>query len=125
MIWLSGKNLLALEKTCLDPKQNKLAETEANVISFNGNLNELAPALINNDAKLTILDVPDALIALEKWPGKLKIIGPISNKQVMGAAFNKESPKLQAAFNTFIKKAMRDGTYIKIVNKYYPSAKRY
>jgi ABC-type amino acid transport substrate-binding protein len=122
---LKGKSVLALEKTCLDPALYKLSDTGANVILFNGKLNELAPALINNEAELTILDVPDALIALEKWPGKLKIIGPISAKQVMGAAFPKDSPKLQSAYDIFLKKAKTDGTYMMIVNRYYPSAKRY
>jgi hypothetical protein len=32
-----------------------------------------APALLNKEADLTILYVPDALVALEKWPGKLNI----------------------------------------------------
>jgi ABC-type amino acid transport substrate-binding protein len=122
---LKGKNVMALEKTCLDPSLHNLAATGANVISFKGKLNELAPAVINNDAEMTILDVPDALIALEKWPGKIKIIGPISNKQVMGAAFTKDAPKLLEAYNRFLKKAQQDGTYMKVVNAYYPSARRY
>jgi ABC-type amino acid transport substrate-binding protein len=122
---LNQKNVLALEKTCLDPALNKLPDTGANVILFKGQLNEMAPALINNEAELTILDVPDALIALEKWPGKLKIIGPTSGKQVMGAAFPKDSPKLQEAYDAFLKKSKKDGSYLKLVNRYYPSAKRY
>ena len=89
---LKGKQLLALPKTCLDPAGNKLDATGAEVIIFDGNLNELAPALVNNKAELTILDVPDALIGLEKWPGKIKIIGPTSMKQEMGVAFPKDSP---------------------------------
>jgi ABC-type amino acid transport substrate-binding protein len=122
---LKEKNVMALEKTCLDPSLHNLVATGANVIRFKGKLNELAPAVINNDAEMTILDVPDALIALEKWPGKIKIIGPISNKQVMGAAFTKDAPKLLEAYNRFLKKAQKDGTYMKVVNAYYPSAKRY
>lgn len=122
---LKGKTVMALEKTCLDPSLYNLAATGANVISFKGKLNELAPAVINNEAEMTILDVPDALIALGKWPGKIKIIGPISNKQVMGAAFPKDAPKLREAFNKFLKKAQKDGSYMKVVNTYYPSAKRY
>ena len=122
---LRGKNILALEKTCLDPVLYKLSDTGANVILFKGKLNELAPALINNEAELTILDVPDALIALKKWPGKLKIIGPISDKQVMGAAFPKKSTQLQKAYDAFLKKAKSDGTYMKIVDHYYPSVRLY
>jgi ABC-type amino acid transport substrate-binding protein len=71
---------------------------------------------------MTILDVPDALIALEKWPGKLKIIGPVSEKQLMGAGFPLDSPLLLAAYNKFLAKAKKDGTYMKLIRKYYPSA---
>jgi ABC-type amino acid transport substrate-binding protein len=122
---LKGKKVLALPKTCLDPVGNKLDATGAEVVIFNGNLNELAPALVNNEAELTILDVPDALIGLEKWPGKIKIIGPTSDKQLMGAAFPKESPHLREAFNEFIRKIRKDGTYDRIVKKYYPTANFY
>jgi ABC-type amino acid transport substrate-binding protein len=122
---LKGRSVMAVEKTCLDPSLHNLAATGANVIHFKGMLNELAPAVMNSEAEMTILDVPDALLALEKWPGKIKIIGPVSNKQVMGAAFPKDAPKLLEAYNKFLKKAQKDGTYMKIVNTYYPSAIRY
>ena len=119
---LKGKKVLALPKTCLDPDGNKLNATGAEVVIFTGNLNELAPALINNEAELTILDVPDALVALEKWPGKIKIIGPVSGRQLMGVAFPKESPQLRIAFNEFFLSLRKDGTYDQIVKKYYPTS---
>jgi len=119
---LKGKKVLALPKTCLDPVGNKLDATGAEVVIYDVNLNEMAPALVNNKAELTILDVPDALIALEKWPRKIKIIGPTSGKQLMGAAFPKDSPKLREAYNEFLKKIRKDGTYDRIVKKYYPTA---
>jgi ABC-type amino acid transport substrate-binding protein len=122
---LKGKKVLALPKTCLDPVGNKLDTTGADVVIFNGNLNELAPALVKKEAELTILDVPDALIGLEKWPGKIKIIGPTSGKQLMGAAFPKDSPQLREAFNEFFRKIRKDGTYDRIVKKYYPTAAFY
>lgn len=75
---MKGRTVLALPKTCLDPSLYKLEETGAAITLFTGNLNEIAPAIVNGEAEMTILDVPDALIALEKWPGKIKIIGPIS-----------------------------------------------
>ena len=118
---LKGKKVLALPKTCLDPEGNKLEATGAEVVIYDGNLNEMAPALVNNKEELTILDVPDALIALEKWPGKIKIIGPTSGKQLMGVAFPKESPLLREAFNEFFRKIRKDGTYDRIVKKYYPT----
>ena len=71
---------------------------------FAGSLNDLAPAVIQGEAELTLLDVPDALVALEKFPGKIKVIGPITEQQYMGCAFAKTSPELQKAFNRFLEK---------------------
>jgi ABC-type amino acid transport substrate-binding protein len=122
---MKGHSVLALEKTCLEPTLYNLAATGAKVILSKGQLNEMAPALLKGDAEMTILDVPDALIALQKWPGKLKIIGPVSDKQQMGAAFTKDAPQLLDAYNQFIVKTRKDGTYMKLINKYYPTARSY
>ena len=119
---MKNKGVMALKKTCLDPALYDLEATGANVILFNGNLNELAPAVLNGKAEMTILDVPDALVALDKWPGKIKILGPVSHKQEMAVAFPKTSPHLRDAFNEFLKQAQQDGSYAKVVNRYYPTA---
>ncbi|HIJ95822.1 MAG TPA: transporter substrate-binding domain-containing protein [Desulfuromonadales bacterium] len=122
---MKGKTVLAMEKTCLDPGLYSLDATGAKVVCRTGNLNEMAPAVLNKEADLTILDVPDALVALDKWKGKLKIIGPVSDKQQMAAAFPKTSPQLLAAYNAFVKKTQHDGTYLALIKKYYPTATRY
>ncbi len=122
---MKGKKVLALPKTCLDPGLYDLDRTGANVINYIGNLNELAPALINRKAEMTILDVPDALIALEKWPGKIKIIGPVSPPQMMGVAFTKTTPKLKEAFNKYLEEIRRNGSYARLVKKYYPTVSYY
>ena len=119
---LKGRKVLALKKTCLDPDLYDLYATGADVICFNGNLNELAPAILNGEAEMTILDVPDALVALEKWAGKIKVIGPISPRQEMAVAFPQTSPQLREAFNTFLVQSRKDGSYQRIVKKYYPTA---
>jgi ABC-type amino acid transport substrate-binding protein len=119
---MKKKDVMALKKTCLDPDLYNLEATGANVICFNGSLNELAPAIINGKAEMTILDVPDALVALEKWPGKIKILGPVSRRQEMAVAFPLSSPQLRDAFNSFLKQAQRDGSYGRIVKQYYPTA---
>ncbi|WP_086980855.1 transporter substrate-binding domain-containing protein [Vibrio aphrogenes] len=120
---IKGRDVLALEYSCLDPNLYNLYETEANVVlpSEERNLNEMVPAILNNDAESTLLDVPDTLIALEKWPGKIKVIGPVSEEQTMAAAFRKDSPKLRAAFNEYLQIIKKDGRYQKLVEKYYPS----
>ena len=122
---MKDKTVLSMEKTCLDPALYNLAATGAHVVCRTGNLNEMAPALLNKDGDLTILDVPDALVALDKWKGQLKIIGPVSDKQQMATAFAKDSPQLLAAYNAFIKKMQHNGAYISLIKKYYPTAKFY
>ncbi|MEI6213535.1 MAG: transporter substrate-binding domain-containing protein [Desulfuromonadales bacterium] len=122
---MKDRSVLTLEKTCLDPALYNLVATGAKIINFQGKLNEITVAMINKEAEMTILDVPDALVALDKWKGKIKILGPVTDKQQMAAGFAKESPKLLEAYNEFIKKAQSDGTYLKLIKKYYPTAKNY
>ena len=122
---LKGHSVLGKVNTCLDPSLYSLEEVGAKTSSFPGNLNQLAPAIIKGDAETCILDVPDALIALEKWAGKVKVIGPISRMQEMGCAFAKTSPQLRDAFNRFFEQRKKDGTYLRLVKKYYPAVFRY
>ena len=122
---IKNRKVLTLPKTCLDPGLHRLEAAGATVVKYNGNLNEIAPALINNKSELSILDVPDALIALEKWPGKIKILGPISANQVMGVGFAKTSPQLREAFNNYLVEIKKNGTYARLVKKYYPTASYY
>lgn len=117
---LKDRTLLGKAKTCLDPSLYGIDITGAKVRLFDGTLNELAPAVINGESELTLLDIPDALVALQKWPGRIKVIGPISKKQEMGAAFSKDSPKLRAAFNKFLDEIKRDGTFKKLAKENYP-----
>jgi ABC-type amino acid transport substrate-binding protein len=122
---LEGHDILGVYDTCTDPDLYKLKERGARTRCFTGNVNELAPAIINGEAELTLLDVPDSIIALEKWPGKLKVIGPISPIQAMSCAFPKESDKLRERFNMFFEQIKKDGTYMRLVRKYYPTAPQY
>jgi ABC-type amino acid transport substrate-binding protein len=122
---MKGKSVLAMEKTCLDPALYKLSETGARVVYRVGNLNEMAPAVLKKEAELTILDVPDALVALEKWRGKLKIIGPVSVRQEMAVAVSKDAPKLLEAYNAFLARSQHDGSYRALVSKYYPTVMRF
>jgi len=122
---LKDRYVMGKAKTCLDPSLYRLKETGAKVKLFSKNLNDLAPAVIKGEAEATILDVPDALIALEKWPGKIKVIGPISSTQEMGVAFAKTSSELREAFNRFFEKCKADGTYQRLVKKYYPGVFMY
>ena len=105
--------------TCLEPSLYGLEKITDRISLFEGSLNEMAPAIINGKSDLTLLDVPDALVALQKWPGKIKIIGPVSEMQDMAVAFSQDSPELRKEFNKFLNKSKKDGSYFRIVKKYY------
>ena len=87
---------------------------------FAGSLNELAPALLANEAELTLLDVPDALVALQKWPGEIKVIGPVSELQDMAPAFRPGDDALREAFNSYLAELKVNGRFRSLVLEYYP-----
>jgi ABC-type amino acid transport substrate-binding protein len=120
---LKGRSVMAMKQTCLDPDLYNMSSTQANIIlpPKGRKLNELVPAILKGDAENTLLDVSDALIALQKWPGEIKVVGPISEDQVMGVGFRKESPELRKAFNAYLKQIQADGSFNQLVAKYYPA----
>ena len=122
---LKGRKVFDKPNTCLDATLYNLSKAGAKTINFPAGLNDMAPAVIKGEADMTLLDVPDALVALEKWPQKLKVIGPLSEQQGMGVGFAKSSPELRKAFETFMAKCWQDGTYVKLVKKYYPAVFAY
>ena len=124
---LQGKSVLALRGSCLDPSLYGLNESGAEVKLFpsNRNLNEMIPTVMARMADTTLMDVPVALIALEKWPGEIKVLGPVSPLQEMSCAFRKTSPNLRHAFDEFLGKCKADGTYQTLVRKYYRSVFSY
>lgn len=125
---LIGKqSLLGMERTCIDPGNYGLKGKGYDLRAYtkSSNLNEIIPALLNKEAELTLLDVPDAILDLKKWAGKIKVIGPISEEQALAAAFPKTSPALRDAFDAYLRKIKTDGTYDKLVDKYYPGIRLY
>lgn len=122
---LARRTVLTVPSTCLDPALYALDATGARVTTLKLALNEVAPVLLKGEGELSLLDVADAMIALQKWPGRLKVIGPISDRQQMGVVFRKESRDLRAAFDGFLAEVRRDGTYLRLVEKYFPEAPVY
>ena len=120
---LAGRSVLSMKNTCLDPDLYGLAQTGATIYYYTASqhLGDIAPAILEGAAEATLLDIPDAFIALQTWPGEIKIIGPVSQPQYMGVGFAKDAPKLRHEFNMFFRTIWADGTYKKLVEKYYPS----
>ena len=120
-------SLLGMERTCIDPANYGLKGKGLDLRAYtkSTNLNEIVPALLNHEAELTLLDVPDTILDLKKWAGKIKILGPISEEQKLAAAFPKSSPELRDAFDGYLRKIKADGTYDKLVDKYYPGIRQY
>ncbi|MBU4233537.1 MAG: transporter substrate-binding domain-containing protein [Proteobacteria bacterium] len=117
---LKGHQVLGLSNTCLDTGLYGLEKGGSQCIAFKGSLNEMVPAIMKGEAETTLMDVLDALLALEKWPGKVKVIGPVSEVQMMAVAFPKTSPKLREAFQQFMEQCKKDGTYARLAEKYEP-----
>jgi ABC-type amino acid transport substrate-binding protein len=124
---IGGKSLLVMEKTCLDPANYGLKGKGIDLHAYtkSTNLNEMVPALLNGDAEFTLLDVPDALLDLKKWAGKVKVLGPISEEQKLAAAFRQSGPKLRDAFDAYLRKIKANGSYDALVAKYYPGIRKY
>lgn len=124
---IGSKSVLVMEKTCLDPANYGLKGKGIDLRTYtkSANLNEMVPALIKGDADFSLLDVPDAILDLERWAGKIKVIGPISGHQELAAAFPKNSPDLRRAFDDYLLRLKADGRYDKLVDKYYPGIRRY
>jgi ABC-type amino acid transport substrate-binding protein len=124
-VMLAGHSLLGVPATCLDPSLYRLERTGARLHLRKVRLDEVAPLLIHGDGELALLDVADAMIALQKWPGLLKVIGPISPRQEMAVAFRKDAPELRSAFERFMTDMKREGTYQRLVRTYFPEAPVY
>jgi ABC-type amino acid transport substrate-binding protein len=124
---LSGVSVLGLQGSCLAPSLYGIEETGALVEFFpvDRDLEEMIPSVIAKVADSTLMDVPVALIALEKWPRQIKVIGPLSAPQDMACAFSKDSPKLKQAFDSFFSEFKKRGKYRKLVNNYYPTVFTY
>jgi ABC-type amino acid transport substrate-binding protein len=124
---IGQRSLLVMNSTCLDPANYGLANGGVDLKAYtkSSNLNEMVPALINGEADLSLLDVPDAILDLKKWAGQIKILGPISQRQELAVAFPKDAPQLRDAFNAYLRKVKSTGVYDRVVEKYYPGIKGY
>ncbi|MEI6559751.1 MAG: transporter substrate-binding domain-containing protein [Rhodospirillaceae bacterium] len=124
---IAGQSLLVMLKTCLDPANYGLTGLGLDLRPYtrSSNLNEMVPALLAGGADLTLLDLPDVVIDLQKWAGRIKVIGPISAEQKMAAAFRPSGRALRDAFNDYLRQIKADGSFGLLVKRYYPGVLDY
>jgi ABC-type amino acid transport substrate-binding protein len=121
---LQGVSVLAVANSRLDAARYDLDHTRAEIRTFPSDRDpgELVPALMGGEAEATLLSVPEALAAIERWPGRFKIVGPVSGDLVMAPAFRPRAGRLREAFNAYMADLRADGRYAVLVRKYYPAA---
>lgn len=124
-VLLAGRSVLGVPETCLDPSLYRLEAAGARALLRRLRLDEVAPALIQGEGDLALLDVADAMVALQRYPGKMKVIGPVSDPQSMAVAFRPGSPRLREEFEAFLADIRRDGTYDELIATYFPEAPVY
>jgi hypothetical protein len=124
---IGSRSVLVMERTCLDPANYGLVNVGIDLKAYNksANLNEMVPAMLNEEAELTLLDVPDAILDLRKWAGRIKVLGPISGRQMLATAFPKDAPALRDEFNAYLNDIKASGVYDRLVDKYYPGIRRF
>ena len=124
---LKEANTFVMDNSCLDPRLHDLEGKGYRLQRFstNASLNDMVPAVLKNESEMTLLDVPDIIVSMEKWQGQIKVIGPISGEQLMAAGFRKDSPELHREFDAFLSEIKANGTYMQLVNKHFRSAPRY
>ncbi len=115
-----GSTIIGIKDSATDPHLYALETGGGKVIGVEALHSDMAPAVIGGHCDFAILDFGDALRTMQNYPGKIKIIGPISSILEIGCAFHKESTELLNAFNTFIEKGKQNGSYYQLVKKYFP-----
>jgi hypothetical protein len=121
---LKGKDVLGIRNTCVDLSLYNLEDVRP-VFKEGLTLNDLAAVLVKGDAEISILDVPDSLVALSKFPGRIKILGAITQKQDMAFGISKDSPKLRESLNQFLAQLKSSGKLSELLLTYYPGLENY
>ena len=120
---LKGYKVMGKKSTCLDPRLYDL--TGVYIIESNLGIDELGPCVIKGVSDTALLEVASVLVDIQKYPGRLKVLGPVSQIQLMGFGFSKESPELRMAFNRFLEKLKQKGIYMALIKKYYSGIDQY
>ncbi len=116
---LVGRQILGIRNTCLDPVEYDVKNCKP-VYKEGLQLNDLPAAVIKGEYEITLQDAPDALLVLVKNPGKVKVLGPLTEPQLMAFGISKDSPELLDSFNSFLQRLRNDGRLRELIIKYYP-----
>ena len=122
---LNRLSVLCMPGTCLDGRQYRLGQAGAKLIDYTGKVSDIVAVVVQGQSQALLQDAPDAMVSLQKWPGELKVIGPVSPVQRMAAAFAPTSVRLRQEFNRFLTQLKRSGRYRKMAQKYYPTVVDY
>ena len=123
---LAGKRVLGVPNTCLDHSLYGVEAAGGRPVRLRTTvLDEVAPALLRGEGELALIDVADVDLAFERWPGRFTVVGPVSPVQDMAAAFRKDAPELRKAFDAFLVEARKDGSYDRLLARYFPRAGSY
>ena len=124
---LSNGTTFVMDDSCLDPRLYDIEGKGFKLKRFTGssNLNDIVPAMVKQESDMTLLDVPDVLIAMEKWSGSIKVLGPISEEQRMAAGFRRPRPSFGRHSMNF-SRASSTGRHLHAPGKkYFRAAPRY
>jgi len=116
---LNGRRILGIQDTCLDPDLYNIKDSKSEY-EKGLQLNDLPAAVIKGEHEITLQDAPDVLMALAKYPGKIKVLGPLTEEQTMAFGISKDSPELLESFNAFLRKLRDNGKLKDLIIKYYP-----
>lgn len=117
---IHGLRILGIPNSTLWPEAVGLAPPRVVPVTFMGNLNDMVPALIRGDADATLIDLAIAGGILQRYAGRVKVIGPVSAPQGIGVAFAPASSELRLAFDAFFRRCRETGAYVTMVRTYYP-----
>lgn len=121
---LTGRHILGIRDTCLDPALYNI-DGVVPVYKEGLQLNDLPAAVAKGECELTLQDAPDALFALASYPGKVKVLGAITEEQFMAFGISRDSPDLLESFNNFLRRLKDSGKLLELIIKYYPLVTTY
>jgi len=116
---ICGMQILGIPNTCLDPTLYGIPAAD---IAYKPGLqlNDLPPALVKREFDIALQDVPNAIEALQKYPGKISVVGAVSEPQAMAFGMSKDNPELLRSFNAFLDDLRKSGRLRQLILHYFP-----